>query len=162
MWLALWAWLTRPSKASERGFFVFWNGRGWSKLDGLETLRGFLAVPGFDWEETPQLLKAAGIATQLIASSRIASAVRTVMKVKTAAEGGLTEKECLELFSAFEWYCDHVKKNGSLFQMSEDSDSSKSTTQRSSPIEKHYSDCGSTVKGQLPDPPISLQEAIGG
>lgn len=151
--VSFWKWLTKPSGRDSRGLFYFWNGRKWVGADGLQSLRMFLSLPDFDWDETPIMLNGMGVATQLQGSKIIADAVRSVFGLKYASEGGLSEAECLSVFEDFRIFCDHVKKNGNLFPTTQDSIERISQT-----VEKPSSDSGSTGSVPLPVPPLLLVE----
>ncbi len=116
----LWMWfLTRMGRDS-RGLFLFYDGRRWRTVDAIEALRGFFLLKDFDWDSTPDLLKQPIATVQVATSKRIADAVREVLKVKSSANGGLTETECLEVFHKFRAYVDNVKKNTSLYPITTD------------------------------------------
>ncbi len=118
-----WYWLMTRMGRDSRGLFLFWDGRSWRTVDALECAREFLSLSDFDWDDTPSGLDSAGgtAITQLHAVKGIAKAVRQVFHIKSVADGGLTESECLEVFWNFRTLLGLVKKNGKLFQTLEDS-----------------------------------------
>ena len=146
-------WWHQVTGRGHRGLFLFYDGRRWRSVDGLATLRAFLEVEGFDWDETPRMLATVGIKSQLQAIESIASAVREAFQLESFENGGLSETNCVDLLAAFQDFAGHVKKNGSLYPTSPDS--IPESTGFESPIsEKPPLDSGSIVTGPLPAPPM--------
>lgn len=110
-----WVWLLTLLGRDPRGMFRYWDGRRWRAVDPLETLRKFFTLPGYDWDETPELLRSSTATVQLEGIRAIAQAVRTVFDVPAVDRGGLTETGCLDLLTDFRLFMGDVKKNGSLW-----------------------------------------------
>ncbi|MBS0205005.1 MAG: hypothetical protein JSS49_19025 [Planctomycetes bacterium] len=150
MWTRFWLWLQTRLGQDPRGLFVYFDGRRWRSADPLQLARQLFTHPEFDWDETPQLLLTARASIQLEAFRIIGDAVRTAFRIDPVERGGLTDRECLDLLTAFRTYLGDVKKNGSLFPTSlvftELNAAVGSTT-------KPVSDCGSTPTEPSSGPP---------
>lgn len=161
MWTRFLQWLMTRMGRDSRGLFLFYDGRRWRTADGLESLRAFFTRDGFDWDETPEQLKIPTATTQVLATKRIADAVRGVFGIKRAAEGGLSEAECLNLFWRFRGYLDDVKKNGSLYPILPDATESNQLEAWEIPA-RPGSASGSTVPAPSNAPPGLPAEPTGG
>jgi len=152
MWTRLWLWILTRLGRDPRGLFVFFDGRRWRAVDPLSVARQLFTHAEFDWDETPQLLLTGQSLMQLEAFRVIGEAVRTAFAVRAVSAGGLSDRECLELLTAFRTYLGDVKKNGSLFPISQDSMESPSADRCDM---KPESDCGSTCTGACSERPGS-------
>lgn len=114
----LWLWLLQILGFDPRGLFQFFDGKCWRTVDPLQVARDLFTHPRFDWDETPQLLLTGKAPAQLEAFHVIGEAVRAIFRIPPVDQGGLTDRECLDLLTAFRHYLGDVKKNGSLFQTS--------------------------------------------
>lgn len=98
---------------------MFFDGRRWRSADPLAIARAFFTHPSFDWDETPELLRTGVATVQLEAFRVIGVAVRDVFGIRPLDQGGLSDRECLDLLAEFRQYLGDVKKNGNLFQISQ-------------------------------------------
>lgn len=157
MWTRFWFWLLTCLGRDPRGLFRFFDGRRWRTADPLAVARALFTHPGFDWDETPQLLLTGRSEIQLQACGIIGEAVRASFQILPLNQGGLSDRECLDILTAFRNYLGAVKKNGSLFPISQDCTGSP-------PVEtcvtRPGSDCGSTPTGPSAARPGSLEEAM--
>jgi hypothetical protein len=159
MWTRFVCWALTVLGRDPRGLFRFHDGCRWHVVDPLEVARAFWTHPTFDWDETPLLLQSGNSSVQLQAFQSIAGAVRDVFRVKDISNGGLSERECLDLLSSFRHYLGDVKKNGSLFPISAEPTASLPWDDLPIPT-RPGSASGSTVTEPSPEPPGSPAEPM--
>lgn len=157
MWTRLALWVLMRVGRDPRGLFRFFDGRRWRWADPLAVARALFTHPGFDWDETPQLLLTGRAEMQLQACRIIGVAVRAAFQVQTLDEGGLSERECLDLLTSFRTYLGDVKKNGSLFPIWQESTESPLADDC---VPKPGSACGSMPTGLSAERPGFPAEAM--
>lgn len=104
-------------QGATRHIYQYFDGQKQVKADPMQINRDLLAYPGLNLERDIQLTKIAADGNPKIqqaandAYDRLLGAIRQAFKVKTFAEGGLADLECLELFNDFgEWWGEVKKK----------------------------------------------------
>ena len=150
MWTRFWHWLQTRLGRDPRGLFVYFDGRRWQSSDPLQVARQLFTHSEFDWDETPQLLLVPKADIQLEAFRVIGNAVRSAFQIASVDHGGLTDRECLDLLTAFRVYLGDVKKNGSLFPISPASTDSRAAAQLTT---KPALDFGSMPIAPFSEPP---------
>lgn len=90
-------------RPGQREIFEYWDGKRFRKGDPLAIHRAMLTDPDFDMNIDPGL---AGVphVKGLIATGRVAAAVRKAFAIAPLDAGGLTDGECLTLFCTFGAY----------------------------------------------------------
>ena len=101
------------------GIFWYHDGRQWRPGDFMAIYRELISSTDFDWEATPALLKAPDGPTQVEAIGAIAKAVRKAFTLPSVGQYGLSEVECLKLLYDFQDASGFIKKNSSLFPISQ-------------------------------------------
>jgi hypothetical protein len=95
--------------ARGREIFRFWDGRRQRRIDPVMVWRALLAHPRFDLERDTTLLEV-GLDS---AWQNTLDATREALGVLPHAEGGLTERETIQLCQSFCVYALELKKNSS-------------------------------------------------
>jgi hypothetical protein len=86
--------------AAEREIFQFWDGHKVRLADPLAVQRALVTDPDLDLKNDPGLM-ATPKTPGLLATGRVAAAVRKAFGVATLDNGGLTDGECVALFCEF-------------------------------------------------------------
>jgi len=94
----------------ERKIFTYWDGQRFRRADPLAVVRGLSNDPKFDLETTP----AAADRGDLEAVEITCNAARSVLKIPSLEDGGLTDAECFETLIAFFDFCAALKKNSKM------------------------------------------------
>ena len=97
-----------------RFVFVFFDGQRRRKIDPWKTAMAVWSRPGFDPDALMEVVRSKPLTVRVFeASAEIAKHVREAFDVKTLADGGLTDGECVHLLNDFMDMVGDVKKNTS-------------------------------------------------
>ncbi len=117
-----WLWFLYVSRFdNRRGLYLFHDGRRWRQVDAMVAVRTLMTSTKFDWDKTPALLNEPNAVIQSGAAILIAEVVREVFSVPQSKQGGLSDLGCVDLLNSFSEYLDNVKKNTSLWPISQPS-----------------------------------------
>jgi hypothetical protein len=149
---SLLVWLLQLLGYDPRGIFVFWDGSRWQRADPIIVSRTLEEIPDFHPTETPNLLATSDALEQLRVAGTIANAVRIAFGIRPLSENGLTELECLDLYTRFTDYMTGQKKSIGLMPTSppptESERSEESTTSSESASGSIAEDNTSEPRGQ--------------
>ena len=155
MLMSVWWWVASCFVRDTRDIFRFFDGKQWRGIDPFVAARVLFTHPKFDWDETLLLLTMPRVGPQLETVAVIVSAVQEAFGVRSLADGGLAETECLALLYEFREYMGDVKKNGSLFPISPPATESLPSVASPPSVEplptSVGSDSGSTPSGSSSD-----------
>lgn len=156
-WLATLIWRTFFLRRT-RDIFSYWDGRKIQWADPLDIYRRFATHSTFDWISAPKRLDLPDEKIVLETSAQMADAVRDVFQLRSFHHGGLTEKECHQLFWQFLAYTSEVKKNSSPPPISPQSTESMEPADLEMIPPSFNTDCSSTSgesNSVVPTEPIS-------
>jgi len=106
----MFGWLSRLLRGnSSRAIFKFFGGTWWQRVDPVQAWLSLQSDPEFSMDKHLPALDAGG-PESIEAAAITARAVRRAFNVKTLADYGLTDEECLEVFRSFCLWSDGIKK----------------------------------------------------
>lgn len=136
----------------ERGIFRFWDGRRWRTADPIPTWRALADDPEFLAETHLTLVDGGDLESVGI----VGRAVRRAFGVPEFNQGGLTERQCVDLLESYYSFIDSLKKKQDTLSTSPSPTVPPSSAESTTPP---AADCFSTSSEPKPDSPLASSGA---